>query len=513
MKSTAMAVAMAMTVCAVATGSEPIKMVDIPAGYFYMGSRALGEDFDEGPVHKVTLTRPMRMSATEITNAQYEEFFPEHRALRGKNGVSDDDNDAVVNVSYHDALEFCKKLGQRESRIYRLPTEAEWEYACRGGTYTLYNTGDWFPDSCQKSQRVARDFDPVSLRVGQFAPNAFGLYDMHGNVEEWCMDYYGPYTADEATDPCGPAQGEYRVTRGGSHHTPVKYLRSANRSAMLPDDRHSPDRIPHSGVGRRASALRRKMECAGSTPRHIGRGIHVGHSVRHPIVPAADTVCRRSAMWQRRALYSHNHQPAVTWCDNGDLLAIWFSANEENGREVTVLSSRLKAGCGEWEEAREFFRVPDRNLTGSSLLNDGNGTLLHINGMEASGDWQNLAMIARRSHDNGATWSAPEIIAPEHTRRHQVIAGPSITAEGWIIQACDAGPGGNDGTALHISRDGGHTWEDPGTALHFPTSATVASEAPSPVFMPEWYNSPTGRSWLSAGATVSPAATENCICR
>lgn len=239
MKSTAMAVAMAMTVCAVATGSEPIKMVDIPAGYFYMGSRALGEDFDEGPVHKVTLTRPMRMSATEITNAQYEEFFPEHRALRGKNGVSDDDNDAVVNVSYHDALEFCKKLGQRESRIYRLPTEAEWEYACRGGTYTLYNTGDWFPDSCHKSQRVARDFDPVSLRVGQFAPNAFGLYDMHGNVEEWCMDYYGPYTADDATDPCGPALGEYRVTRGGSHHTPVKYLRSANRSAMLPDDRHS----------------------------------------------------------------------------------------------------------------------------------------------------------------------------------------------------------------------------------------------------------------------------------
>ena len=166
-------------------------------------------------------------------------------------------------------------------------------------------------------------------------------------------------------------------------------------------------------------------------------------------------------MWQRRTIYRHNHQPAVTWCDNGDLLAIWFSANEENGREVTVLSSRLKAGCGEWEEAREFFRVPDRNLTGSSLLNDGNGTLLHINGMEASGDWQNLAMIARRSHDNGATWSAPEIIAPEHTRRHQVIAGPSITAEGWIIQACDAGPGGNDGTALHISRDGGHTWEDP----------------------------------------------------
>ncbi|MDE5895615.1 MAG: exo-alpha-sialidase, partial [Muribaculum intestinale] len=273
-------------------------------------------------------------------------------------------------------------------------------------------------------------------------------------------DYYGPYTADEATDPCGPAQGEYRVTRGGSHHTPVKYLRSANRSAMLPDDRHSQTgfrivesdaELQHSGEEWSVPAVRRDISAGefmwdtpSDTPLYLP-----------PIPFVVAPQCGNGVPF-----YRHNHQPAVTWCDNGDLLAIWFSANEENGREVTVLSSRLKAGCREWEEAREFFRVPDRNLTGSSLLNDGNGTLLHINGMEASGDWQNLAMIARRSHDNGATWSAPEIIAPEHTRRHQVIAGPSITDEGWIIQACDAGPGGNDGTALHISRDGGHTWED-----------------------------------------------------
>ncbi len=443
-----------------AYAAEPIRMVDIPAGYFYMGSRALGEDFDEGPVHKVTISTPFRMSATEITNAQYEELFPQHRALRGKNGVSTGDDDAVVNVSHDDAMEFCRRLGERDGRTYRLPTEAEWEYACRGGSYTLYNTGDWFPDSCHKSQRVARDFDPVSLRTAMFAPNAFGLYDMHGNVEEWCLDRYAPYPDMALTDPCGPEKGEFRVTRGGSHHTPVKYLRSANRSAMHPSDRHSQTgfRIVESAATLRPSG---KGWNAPAPRADINPNRHEwGKPSDKPLYIPPVTFVIEPSCGSATPFYRHNHQPAVTWCDNGDLLAIWFSANEENGREVTVLSSRLKAGASGWEEAREFFRVPDRNLTGSALLNDGTGRLLHINGMEASGDWQNLAMVARESHDNGATWSATRIIAPEHAKRHQVIAGTSVTREGWILQPCDAGPGGADGTALHISRDGGLTWND-----------------------------------------------------
>lgn len=455
-----------------ATPHLDIKMVEIPAGYFYMGSRALGEDFDEAPVHRVTFTEPLRMSATEITNAQYESIFPEHRALRGKKGVSSGDNEAVVNVSYNDALEFCRRLGKRNGKNYRLPTEAEWEYACRAGTYYNYNTGDWFPDSCHKEQRVARDFNPVDLTVGMFPPNAWGLYDMHGNVEEWCMDRYGLYSADPQTNPGGPATGEYRVTRGGSHHTPVKYLRSANRSAMLPDDRHeqtgfriveSSARLTPSGV--EWSVPTRRSDIAQT--RYPFDKTSASEPLYIPPVPyVIAPTCGNPTPF-----YRHNHQPAVTWCDNGDLLAIWFSANEENGREVTVLSSRLKAGAVEWEEAREFFRVPDRNLTGSALLNDGHGNLLHINGVEASGDWQNLAMVVRRSTDNGATWSTPKIVEPEHARRHQVIAGTSVTREGWIIQACDAGPGGHDGTALHISRDGGQTWADQWDGASAPTFA------------------------------------------
>lgn len=99
-----------------------IPMVEIPAGSFYMGSEGLGEDFDEAPVHQVVISRPFRMGMTEITNAQYEAFRPEHRALRGKNGVSLEDEEAVVNVSYFDAVAFCEWLSRKEGKNYRLPT-------------------------------------------------------------------------------------------------------------------------------------------------------------------------------------------------------------------------------------------------------------------------------------------------------------------------------------------------------------------------------------------------------
>lgn len=453
-----------------ASGEEVngIEMVEIPSGYFYMGGRGVGEEFDEAPVHKVNFSKPFKMSATEITNVQFEKYFPEHRGLRGEKGLSKNDDEAVVNVSWHDAVEFCTRLSEETGRSFRLPTEAEWEYACRAGSYTLYNMGDWFPDSMHKEQRVARDFSPVSLTVEQFRPNAFGLYDMHGNVEEWCLDYYAPYVPANQVNPCGPREGIYRVTRGGSHHTPVKYLRSANRHAMLPADRHCQTgfRIVESDAelnyyGDKWEVPHKRNDVSQSE--YGWRKIDDRPIYVPPVPFVIEPACGSGVPF-----YNHNHQPAVTWCPNGDLLAIWFSANEENGREVTVLCSRRDAVTGKWEEASEFFRVPDRNLTGSSLLTLPDGVLMHINGVEASGDWQNLAMICRTSGDNGATWSEPRLIAPKHEKRHQVISGPIITKEGYIIQACDAGPGGDDGTAIHISMDGGNTWSDPWDGSELP---------------------------------------------
>ena len=109
--------------------SALIDLVEIPAGSYCMGSEGKGENMDEAPVHKVNISKPFRMGATEVTNAQYEQFRPEHKQLRGKDNVSTEDDDAVVNVSYQDAVDFCQWLSEKEGKTYRLPTEAEWEYA------------------------------------------------------------------------------------------------------------------------------------------------------------------------------------------------------------------------------------------------------------------------------------------------------------------------------------------------------------------------------------------------
>lgn len=441
--------------------TDPIPMVAVPAGSFYMGGAGEGEDFDEKPVHKVILTSGFRMSATEITNAQYEAFDPSHKALRGKNGFSKEDDEAVVFVNYHEAMAFCQWLSEKEGKTYRLPTEAEWEYACHAGNYFPFHTGDGLPAIFHKNQQTARDLKEVSLKVGQTPPNAFGLYDMHGNVEEWCLDWYGPYLPNTQVDPVGYEAGLYRVTRGGSHNTPEKYLRTTNRMAMIPEDKHAQTgfRIVEAEYPKTKAIQSRPVpynQQAVSQSRYDW-----GKDNSVPYFAAPQVYVLPTASSEPCQLFSHNHQPAITWCDNGDLLAIWFSANEENGRGMVVMASRLRAGQSAWDPASLFFKVPDRNMTGSALLNDGNGRLYHLNGVEASGDWQNLAMIMRISEDNGETWSAPRLVAPEHTKRHQVIAGTIRTREGWLIQACDAGPESHDGTAIQISKDNGQTWYDP----------------------------------------------------
>lgn len=168
--------------------------------------------------------------------------------------------------------------------------------------------------------------------------------------------------------------------------------------------------------------------------------------------------------------YAHNHQPSITWLKNGDLMAIWFSTTREAGTEMTVLASRLRPGKNEWEPSSEFFKSKDRNMTGSSLFNDGKGNVYHFNSMGPEGGkgWANLALLMRISRDNGKTWTAPEAIGPEIKGRHQVINGTFKTKNGTFIQPCDANPSASGGTALHISKDGGKTWIDPGAGKPVP---------------------------------------------
>lgn len=455
-----------------------MQLTPISAGSFHMGSHGQGEHYDEFPIHPVTITKPFLMGATEVTNAQYEQFDPSHKELRGKYGLSKGDDEAVIFVDYYEAEAFCKWLSEKEGKTYRLPTEAEWEYACRAGSYWNFWMDDGLHGVYHKNQQNVWGTDStICLQVGKTPPNPFGLYDMHGNVEEWCSDWYGPYEASAQTDPVGRADGLYKVTRGGSHSTPERFLRSANRMAMLPEDKHwlTGFRVVQADMpqSQPLSALEPASQETVSQQKYNWGTPSRAPFFAEPLVYVNTPDCSSGVPF-----YKHNHCPAVSWCDNGDLLAIWFTCDEESGREMVILESRLKPGATEWTEPREFFRVPDRNVTGSSLLNN-NGTLIHMNGMEAAGTWETLAMVMRTSTDNGATWSRPRMVAPEHVRRHQVIAGSFVTKEGWLVQAADATPRSNGGTAFHLSKDNGLTWEDmgktnPGTFKAGTSGGTIA---------------------------------------
>jgi len=449
------------------TNSIGMKFVRIEPGQFLMGQET-GGDFDERPTHRVNITKPFYMAVTEVTNAQYERFDPQHRALRGKYGVSNEDDESVIFVSYNDAVSFCRWLSKTQTVPSRLPTEAEWEYACRAGTKTLFNTGDILPPKYHRHQKEKNkdgDVVTVSLHAASSPANKWDLRGMHGGVEEWCHDWYGPYLEKDQTDPVGRIAGLFRVTRGGSHNTEIRYLRSANRMAMLPEDKSCM-------IGFRVviGPLPQTRPLPAVEPPLCMRDVNQGKcdwsnaSLAHPAGrPFFDGPKRFLKIAPNSAgpLFSdHNHCPAVTFCPNGDLLAVWFSCDRESGREMSIAAARLRRGNNQWDNASEFFNVPDRNMTGSALLNDAEGRIWYFNGVSADAVYRkNLALIMRTSDDNGATWSKPRLINPQRGISSQPIAGAFRTRNGQIVLASDwpwSRKGG--GSALWISPDLGQTW-------------------------------------------------------
>jgi len=177
-------------------------------------------------------------------------------------------------------------------------------------------------------------------------------------------------------------------------------------------------------------------------------------------------------------MYSeHNHDPALVDCPNGDLLAIWYSCRDEPGRELAILASRLRYGTEEWEPASAFWDAPDRNDHAPAFWFNGRDTIYHFNGLSAAATWGNLATVMRISTDSGATWSKARLINPEHGLRHMPVESVFQTREGFIILPCDAVTGGNGGTAVHISRDGGKTWIDHGAGKPNPSFASGSTGA------------------------------------
>jgi formylglycine-generating enzyme len=225
-----------------------IDWVDIPAGTFTMGSpsREVDRGSDETQ-HQVTLSA-FEMSKYTITFEQYDAF------CEATNHEKPDDNGwgrgkrPVINVSWHDATAFCEWLSKQTGKIYRLPTEAEWEYACRAGTTTPFNTGNNltteqanYNGNYPYNNNSKGKYIGKTMPVGNFKPNAWGLYDMHGNVWEWCSDWFGKYSTSAQTNPKGPSTGSNRVLRGGSWIINARNCRVSGRISGSPGSRNSRD--------------------------------------------------------------------------------------------------------------------------------------------------------------------------------------------------------------------------------------------------------------------------------
>jgi hypothetical protein len=407
-------------------------------------------DYDEKPVHAVKITKPFYMAVFEVTNFQYEMFDNNHKLARGKQDVlSKDDDEAVIFVNWYHAKAFCDWLSRKEGLPYRLPTEAEWEYACRAGTTTHYHPGNVLPKEFIKKGK--------SLKVGRTAPNAWGLHDMHGNVEEWCQDWYGPYRAGRQIDPAGCADGTIRVTRGGSNGTQIYDWRSANRHGTVPEDNHwqigfrvvlgelpktKPLPVPPPPLHQQ-NVVQRSLE-----------EVSKGPDPDKPYFKGPRKYVNIPRHMEGPVFASHNHSPDIVCCPNGDLLATWYSCVSERNREMTVAGARLRFGQDQWDPATLFWDSPGRNDVAPSMWLDEDGTIHWSTGLSAGAGYSQSAKVMRTSTDSGKTWSTPTIAGVERIRG--VVPGNvefKLEDGTWV---------GNAFTHLLFSRDKGLSWLDPG---------------------------------------------------
>jgi formylglycine-generating enzyme required for sulfatase activity len=221
-----------------------LEMIAIPGGTFWMGSPANEAERgdNESPQHQVTVPS-FFMGKYPLTQAQYQ-------AIMGKNpAYFKGNNRPVENVSWDDAVRFCQKLSQRTGKNYRLPSEAEWEYACRAGTKTPFSFGDNittdlvnYDGTYPYKSAPKGKYREQTTDVGTFPPNAFGLYDMHGNVWEWCEDDWHENYIDAPTDGSAwnsQSGSNTKLLRGGSWYSDARYCRSANRAGYLRDFRNT----------------------------------------------------------------------------------------------------------------------------------------------------------------------------------------------------------------------------------------------------------------------------------
>jgi formylglycine-generating enzyme required for sulfatase activity len=519
-----------------------LKMLPIAPGSFTMGetnatpaslhgpSLSPRGDWDEQPAHQVTLTRAFFISETPVTQEVFQQF------RREATGV-DFFAPYVAGVSWDDANAFCAWLSAKEKKTYRLPTEAEWEYAARAGTASLFWSGATAP--------------------ARGAANPWGLRDVGTTVPEWCLDWHGEYSWHDQTDPVGAASGIARVVRGGGielrdtggsdvkdgarlGEPPTQWLaiepyyrRSANRASMVPDARSVPGTINHF-IGFRVvlgdlpatppTPVERPFPLDAvlqTTDARTGPAADKPYFRARPILPIPpenDQGGGIAAAGLPPGVMAHIHSGGLAVLPNGDVMQISFAASTrhtEYETNTTMVVSRLRRGAAQWDMPELFYDLADLNDQSVLMWND-RGRVWFVGGGRHHGDVRFKYMT---TDDSGATWS-PLTLGHVARQTAYVEAQPINTmfrAGGKIFFASDAKGGSS---MLWASEDDGKTWFDTGgrTAGRHTTFVPLkdgrllgmgGKNTDIDGYMPKVYSSDGGKTWSKPEKTIFPALGAN----
>ncbi|MCO5236475.1 MAG: SUMF1/EgtB/PvdO family nonheme iron enzyme [Chitinophagaceae bacterium] len=527
----------------------------IPGGTFRMGEAnrvnagKLGApaylehgDYDEQPVHNVKISNSFYIARDQVTVEDYQKFDPGYKGVEAYYPYA-------TGISWNDAAAYCKWLSEKEGKPYRLPTEAEWEYACRAGTQSVFYTGDNLP--------------------GSKVPNPWGVYNMSDKIAEWVYDWYGPYPDARQTDPAGPSGGIAKVIRGaGLDNQQPFYSRSANRAGYAPgfppvslnrlrsmkkDSSYFPEekqqeegkKSGYEGFWRMESdnegnhnigfrivqGLMPTTESYSPHKSFVQQGIIQNTAVaktgpdnnqpyfrKREIVPVPPNITGKENLdilkttGLHPGILRHNHSPALVAASNGDIIALYFTSVSETSPNVALMGMRLRFGADEWDMPDLFLDFPDVNDAGPLLWND-NDTLRLF--------WASLKLKSGfpfqwiNSTDNGATWSDvlfPLFKTPLGHYSAQPINAAFRDKKGNIYVASDAH---GSSSVLWKSEDNGQTWIDPGGRTNGRHTSFVplddgrilgmgGKDSDIDGYMPQSLSDNEGRTWRFSATPFSP---------